>query len=115
MKAQSFEYHLRHTISPTPDSQARLRARAAALAEFERIYAQRDKPSVPARAGIRDFLGGWASRNTLLGGIASACVVVIAASVFLLTPPQQRQIPVRVPVADTPPTSVQPVETEGKS
>src|SRR5688572_14396591 len=98
MKAQSFEYQLQHTTPPAPDPQARLRAKQAALAEFERVHAQRGKSNPAAPAGSRGFLGflhflgerqkwvpvTWSSRNTLVGGIASACVAVIGASVVWL-------------------------------
>jgi Ca-activated chloride channel family protein len=89
MKAESFEYQLRHATPPTPDAEARLRARRAALAEFERIHAQTVEPSTPVHAGVRGVLR-WPSRNALLGSVATACVVVIAVSVAWLVPPQQQ-------------------------
>ncbi|MEJ1964883.1 MAG: hypothetical protein WDO56_26455 [Gammaproteobacteria bacterium] len=88
MKAQSFEYQLRNTAPPMADPEARLRARRAALVEFERIHDRR-----PAPAGRR-------SRSVLLGAIADACVAVIGASVVLLLPPQQREVHLPVPVAN---------------
>jgi Ca-activated chloride channel homolog len=100
MKTQSFEYQLRHAVAPTPDPQARLRARRAALAEFERIHVESGTPRTAASAGVRRFFHiptSWGRRNTLVGAVASACVVVIAASVFLLLPPGQREAPSREP------------------
>jgi len=113
MKAQSFEYQLRHTIPPAPDPQARLRARGAAVAEFERLHGPKGEPGPLARArrpGIPGLLrafhrgdgpapAGRVSRSTLWGGIATACVVVIGVSVVWLMPPEQRVINLRVPVA----------------
>jgi Ca-activated chloride channel homolog len=88
MKAQSFEYQLRHTAPPEPDPEARLRARRAALAEFSRVSAQKGKPGATARAGFKAFFG----RPALLGGLASVCVVVIGASLVWLMPADQRQV-----------------------
>jgi len=51
MKAQSFEYRLQHTIAPMPDIAVQLRAKSAALAEFERLFVQEDQaPSGPAQS-----------------------------------------------------------------
>jgi Ca-activated chloride channel homolog len=96
MKAQSFEYRLRHTNPPAPDSAARLRARRAALAELERISVPRSQPRTVPQTNPKGF---WSSRNALLGGLASACVVVIAVSVAWLIPPEQRELTRHVPVA----------------
>jgi Ca-activated chloride channel family protein len=132
MKAQHFD--LWRTAAPTPDPEARLRARRAALAEFDRVHAQDGEPGTAARADTKGFLGllrffrdgpkpasatGWASRNRVLGGLATACVVVIGGSVMWLMPPEQREIPLRVPAAsdrqaDSPPKlrTVAGAETE---
>ena len=51
MKAQSFESQLRNTAPPTPDPEARLRARRAALAQFERLHVQDGSQDVSATNG----------------------------------------------------------------
>jgi Ca-activated chloride channel family protein len=101
MKAQSFEYELRHTNPPAPDAQERLRARRAALAEFERLHGLASAPDSPAaRTG---FLGSprWRSTNTFWGGLATACVLVIGVSIVWLLPPEQRHVQLHV----TPPAA----------
>ncbi len=150
MKAQSFEFQLQHAIAPMPDAAAHLRAKSAALAEFERVHAAANQTfSSPAAGGTGSWLAGLrrlfphgsqkqvassrASRNLLLGGLASACVVVIAVSTFWLVPPDQRQVLVSTPVIvrEKPPagpdltsaapidsnqvSAPQPAETEVKS
>jgi Ca-activated chloride channel family protein len=102
MNARSFEYQLRNTAPPTPDPEARLRARRAALEEFERIHVQHRKPVAPARSGFRGFFGSLASRNAVLGGLASTCVVVIGVSIVLLMPPADREPRLHVPIAIEP-------------
>src|SRR5581483_934489 len=101
MRPQSFEHYLRHAVPPTPEPEARLRARRAALAEFERARAQVSNANVPAHTGIRGilhrlrFLRGdqrqASVRRVWVGGLASACVAVVAVSVFWLIPPEQRE------------------------
>src|SRR5687768_3065395 len=100
MKAQSFEIQLQHAAPPPPDPAARLRARCAALAEFERVSMLGSMPRNQERISPIRF---WSSRNALVGGIASACVVVIAVSMAWLMPPEQRELPRRVPVVVPPP------------
>src|SRR5262249_32296084 len=105
MKAQSLEHQLRHTTPPMPDPEARQRARRAALAEFERIHAPAhhataddapaDHAQAPAptpRTSRARFFGplNWASRNVWMGGVATACVVVIGVSVVWLMPARDR-------------------------
>ena len=100
MKAQSCEYQLRHTVPPTPDPEARLRARRAALLEFERVHVQKDESSAAAESRAKKpARRRFPSSNTWLAGMASACLAVVAVSVVWLLPPQQRQVPLRVPVA----------------
>jgi Ca-activated chloride channel family protein len=89
MRAQSFEYQLRHTIPPTPDPQARLRARHAALAEFRRAHV-RSKP------GLRELFSSLRFDRVAMGGVATACVLVIGASVVWLMPAAERQLPLQV-------------------
>jgi Ca-activated chloride channel family protein len=100
MKAQSFESQLRQATAPTPDAAAQLRARTAALAEFQRVHAAANQPIPPESglAGLRRLFSSRGSRKVLLGGFATACVVVIAVSTFFLVPPGQRQVLVPPPV-----------------
>src|SRR5882672_4499133 len=105
MKAQSFEYQLQHAIAPMPDPVAHLLAKTAAVAEFERVHgaagraisppAASDAGSWPRRLFLRGSRRHVASkrgsRNLLLGGFASTCVVVIAVSTYWLVPSGQRQ------------------------
>src|SRR5690348_11600570 len=112
MKAQSFEYQLRHATPPTPDPEARLRAKRAAVAEFERIHVQSEnrvsseKPTTTSRVGSGGLLGWLTTRNTWVGGLATACVVVVGVSLFYLMPAEKRVIH---PPAPPPLTPVTPV------
>jgi Ca-activated chloride channel family protein len=124
MKAQSFEYQLRQTVPPAPDPEARLRAKRAALAEFRRVHLQEDVPGATARGGVRGFLGslrffrddrgpapaGWSLRNTVLSGVASACVAAIAVSMWWLIPPEERNVELNVPLR----SEVQPIPESGQ-
>jgi Ca-activated chloride channel family protein len=76
-----------------PDREARQRARRAAVAEFERIHAVKETPAPAARTSRRAFFGplSWASRNVWMGGVATACVVVIGVSVVWLMPARDRE------------------------
>src|SRR5262249_23081648 len=61
-----------------------------AMAEFERVHAATSavQPSV------------WRTRNIWFGGLAAACVLVVAVSVTWLMPPKDRQLSQEsVPVA----------------
>jgi Ca-activated chloride channel homolog len=127
MKSQSLEYHLRHTTPPPPDPQARLRARHAALAEFERIHAQTGDVGLATQTSLSGLLRFFrdrkgpaslsrASRNALFGGIATACVVVVAVSTVWLMPPEQRRILPREPVTGAvEPLSERPREADVRS
>lgn len=109
MKARSFEYQLRHTVPPTPDMEARLRARSAALEEFARVHARRDaaapaeerQPETAARGRKSESLWplGWSLKSAWVGGLATACIAVIGVSVVWLMPPENRQIRLNVPLA----------------
>jgi Ca-activated chloride channel homolog len=87
MNAHSLEHRLRHTNPPAPEPGARLDARRAALAEFERIHATGHRPA-------RDR-SGWLAR---VGGLAAACVAVISASLYLLAPQNDRVVQTPGPV-----------------
>ena len=102
MNAHSFEHQLRQATAPTPDAEAQLRSRNAALAEFQRVHAAANQTISPKDTWLfrlrRLFLRSGhrrPSRNLWLGGLATACVVVVAVSTFFLVPPGQRQVPVR--------------------
>ncbi len=49
-------------------------------------------PPESGLAGLRRLFSNRGSRKVLLGGFATACVVVIAVSTFFLVPPGQRQV-----------------------
>jgi Ca-activated chloride channel family protein len=105
MKAQSFEYELRHTNPPAPDPEARLRARRAALEEFERVHAPMSaSASAPERKGFLASLR-WAPASALWGGLATACIVVIGVSVVWLMPPEQRQVQLHRTELSPPPST----------
>jgi Ca-activated chloride channel family protein len=103
MKPQSFEHFLRHATPPTPDPEARLRAKRAALAEFERSHLTRAgelNTSAPTGSTVsvgllhlfrharRPAAPNWVWRS----GIASACVALIAVSVVCLMPAETRKV-----------------------
>ncbi|MEJ0038183.1 MAG: VWA domain-containing protein [Gammaproteobacteria bacterium] len=150
MKAQSFEHDLRHAVPPTPDTETRLRARRAALAQFARVHAQANGQKEARKEGQNDAskaaptaqprrkseslwpLGrtlkrplGWTLKSTWLGGVATACVVVVGVSVVWLLPPRDREVRLDVPLTKqpvepavppvSPPSNTRPVETEGKN
>src|SRR4051812_48924988 len=106
MKAQSFEHRLRNAVPPTPDTQARLRARNAALAEFRRVHAQEEVPGVPAAQPGR---GKKASRSPLnrgfwnawVSGFATACVVLVGVSIVWLMPARDREVKLNLPMERT--------------
>jgi len=102
MNAQSFEYQLRNTAPPTPDPEARLRARRAALAEFERLQVHRSPPADSARSVLGKLWASLGSRE-LVGGFASGCVVAIGASVLFLMPPKEREAQLHIPMVGDPP------------
>src|ERR1700760_2442293 len=117
MNAHSFEHQLRRATAPTPDAAAQHRAASAALAEFQRVHTAANQTISPKDTWLfrlrRLFLGtgqGAGSRRLRLGGVATACVVVIAVSTFFLVPPGQRQVAVQpsvpeVAVKPTPPNT----------
>src|SRR4051812_19063940 len=115
MNAHTFEHQLRQATVPTPDAAAKHRAMSAALAEFHRVHAAANQTIAPEASWLvrlRSFVLGTGrgarsprlvpgaghsgrSRNLWLGGLATACVVVVAVSTFFLVPPGQRQVRVR--------------------
>jgi hypothetical protein len=111
MKAQSFEHQLRHAVPPAPDTEARLRARRAALAEFarvhpvERVHTVEDEPlpastvaPQPSRAKQSRWPPSWTLKSGWMGGMATACVLMVAVSVVWLMPERDRQIRLNVPM-----------------
>jgi Ca-activated chloride channel family protein len=113
MKNQSFEAQLRQTTPPTPDPEARLRARRAALLEFERVHAQQAAANTDAAPTPAPVRSSWRARNTMWGGVATACVVVVGVSVYWLMPPKEREIKYRVQA--TPDVELEPqVVTQGR-
>ena len=114
MNAHSFEHQLRQGNVPAPDAAAQLRAKSAALAEFQRLHPAANQPmpqKLPWRAALRRFFSNRGSRNLAVGGFATACVVVLAVSTFFLVPPGQRQVSVRPPdiIELTPKVETKPV------
>jgi Ca-activated chloride channel family protein len=95
MNAQSFEYQLRQATAPAPDAAAQLRAKSAALAEFQRLHTAANQPMPPESSwlsGLRRVFHTRGSRNRVIGGFATACVIFIAVSTFFLVPRAQRQV-----------------------
>ena len=112
MKSQSFEYQLRNAVPPAPGPEARLRARKAALAEFERIHVH-DAPAPapePRRSAFELLVASL--RPKVLGGFASICVVVVAASILFLMPKEQRGPRLNVPITVEPQPKPAPAETQ---
>lgn len=120
MKAQSFEYHLRHAVPPAPDTEAQLRARRTALAEFARAHAQNDasdtaaQPAAakPARKSESLWPLGWTRQGAWLGGFATACVLLVGVSVVWLMPPKDREIRFNLPPTPQQPTTQPPLKAE---
>jgi Ca-activated chloride channel homolog len=118
MNAHSFERKLAQVTAPMPDAGAQLRAKSAALAEFQRVHAAANQ-GISQRASwlfrLRQlFMGtgggrGQRPRSLLLGGLATGCVVVIAVSTFYLVPLDQRQVLVQPSVVDRQPIRSQNV------
>jgi Ca-activated chloride channel homolog len=107
MRAQSFEYQLRHTIPPAPDPEARLKARRAALAEFERVHVRSIEA---ARPSLGEWLRSLQFNRVALSGVATACVLVIGASLVWLMPASERTIPLQVRFIERePPPAIEPV------
>jgi Ca-activated chloride channel family protein len=104
MKAQSLEHQLRNAVPPAPDTEARLRARRAALAEFARVHAEQEAPAAPPASRKKEARWplAWPPKSAWLGGMATACIVVVSVSVVWLMPPKDREIALNVPL--TPPT-----------
>ena len=97
MKPKSYEKLLEETAAPPPDPQARVLAKRAALAEFNRIHAA-DAAQQPKRGFFQGLLGafrhsgeshshgsdvmGWNSKSRMLAGAASICVAVLGFAVI---------------------------------
>jgi len=91
MNAHSFERQLRDLESPAADPRAKLLAHRAALAEFDRLHAAQDAANSASTAG-RWRLFAWPPRGMAWGGVATACMVLVAVSLLWLTPPEERAI-----------------------
>jgi hypothetical protein len=89
MKAQSLEQQLRNAVPPAPDAEAQMRARRAALAESARVH---DQQGAPPRKKESRWPLSWPLKSAWLGGMATACVVVVGVSVVYLMPPKDREI-----------------------
>jgi len=96
MNAHSFERELQDLQPPAADPEARLRAREAALAEFGRIYPA-EPVEKPATSPGRWKLFAWPRGGMAWGGMATACVALVAVSLLWLTPAEKRLI--RSPVS----------------
>ena len=97
MKPKSYEKLLEETAAPPPDPQARVLAKRAALAEFNRVHAaaaaQQPKPgffqglsgafrhSRESQSHGSDVMG-WNSKSRMLAGAASICVAVLGFAVI---------------------------------
>ncbi|HYP79626.1 MAG TPA: von Willebrand factor type A domain-containing protein [Steroidobacteraceae bacterium] len=91
MNAHSFERRLRDLESPATDPQAKLLAQRAALAEFDRIHAAQDAAN-SATTPARWRLFAWPPRGMAWGGVATACLALVAVSLLWLTPPEERAV-----------------------
>ena len=93
MKPKSYETVLKETAAPSPDGEARVFAKRAALAEFARVNAEQVAPP-PIKTGfIQGLLGalrlsrerqshgsdvmGWNARSKMFAGAASVCLAVV--------------------------------------
>jgi len=97
MNNQAFERQLQQIDPPAPDPEARLRARRAAIEEFERLNQQ---------TGRKTTHRGWQMPKLWLGGFATACLAIVGVSLYWLTPEKDRAI---APSA-APPVASQPTE-----
>ncbi|HTQ36346.1 MAG TPA: von Willebrand factor type A domain-containing protein, partial [Steroidobacteraceae bacterium] len=96
MNTQSFERQLQTLDPPAPDPHARMQARRAALEEFDRV--RRERESARSR---------WPVPKAWLGGFATACLLVVGASLYWLMPASERAIaprPTVRPVTDAAPS-----------
>jgi Ca-activated chloride channel family protein len=82
MNHQSFERQMQQIDAPPPRPAARLQARHAAVAEFERIQG-RQKPQRASR---------WVMPRFMVGGFATACVAIVGVSIVWLMPEEERAI-----------------------
>ena len=91
MNAHSFERQLRDLEAPAADVQAKLLAQRAALAEFDRIHAPREVTNSVASSRWWKLFA-WPRGGMAWGGVATACVALVAVSLLWLTPPEERVI-----------------------
>jgi len=96
MNTQSFERQLQQIDPPPPDSAARLRARRAALEEFDRVKA------------LRGQRHSWRAPRVWLGGFAAAGVAIVGASLYWLMPASERVVAFRPVVPVQARTSARP-------
>ena len=81
MNNSSFEQQLQKLDPPAPDPAARLQARNAALAEFSRLHASNQQAPGTGR---------WQLPRLWLGGLATACVLVIGVAIYWQIPEAER-------------------------
>jgi secreted protein with Ig-like and vWFA domain len=99
MNNQTFERQLQQIDPPAPDPEARLRARRAAVEEFERLHQPSERQSNRR---------GWQIPKLWLGGFATACLAIVGVSLYWLTPEKDRAIapPVALPASQPTEASV---------
>ncbi len=83
MNNQAFERQLQQIDPPAPNPEARLRARRAAVEEFERLHQQ---------TGRKTTHRGWQMPKLWLGGFATACLAIVGVSLYWMTPESERAI-----------------------
>jgi Ca-activated chloride channel homolog len=95
MKDQSIEARLAELNAPTPDADARLQAKRAALVEFARVHAANQELSEGDQTTFKAFWNlarlfrddkspgrstmNWSRNRTLVGSVASVCVLAFGA------------------------------------
>jgi Ca-activated chloride channel homolog len=95
MKDQSIEARLAELNAPTPDADARLQAKRAALVEFARVHAANQELSGGDQTTFKAFWNlvrlfrddkspgrstmNWSRNRTLVGSVASVCVLAFGA------------------------------------
>jgi len=114
MNEKSFEASLKRVTAPAPDPAARLRAKRAALEEFERVHAANQgvaqeiaKTSDAPRKGLWNALRlfrddsshgstsmAWFVRRNLFAGVAGVCVVGLGIAMVWPVLLERQQLPV---------------------
>ncbi|HEV8444529.1 MAG TPA: hypothetical protein VGQ27_13670, partial [Steroidobacteraceae bacterium] len=113
MKPNSLEQLLQQP-APAPDRAARLAARRAALAEFQRAHPANAGAAAPRRSLFQALSGwfrpsredkshgsslmAWNSRRMLLGGVASVCITLFGSALVWNLNKQQPEL-VALPAA----------------